>query len=97
MFERPVSAAEALQGGLVSRTVWPERVQEQARAIAKDIAAQPHEVSGLTHLYHELPPLDTAIQDMFRSELASFRRVRTAEQTKNCCLQNYAKVYLLLI
>ncbi|KAJ8716072.1 hypothetical protein PYW08_013357 [Mythimna loreyi] len=41
VFGRRLTAAEALQGGLVSRTLWPENFNEQVRTIAKDIAAQP--------------------------------------------------------
>lgn len=46
VFEKELSASDALQGGLVSRVIWPERFQEQVRAIANDIAAQPLEVSS---------------------------------------------------
>ncbi|XP_045766879.1 protein SCAF11 [Maniola jurtina] len=41
IFGRRLSASEALQGGLISRVLWPDRFDEQVRDIAKDIAAQP--------------------------------------------------------
>lgn len=45
MFGRRLTASEALKGGLVSRTLWPENFNEQVHTIAKDIAAQPAQVS----------------------------------------------------
>ncbi|CAH2239327.1 jg6886 [Pararge aegeria aegeria] len=44
IFGRRLSASEALQGGLVSRVLWPDRFDEQVQNIAKDIAAQPLQV-----------------------------------------------------
>ncbi|XP_068618492.1 uro-adherence factor A-like [Battus philenor] len=41
VFGRRISAAEAQQGGLLSRCLWPDRFPEQLRTIARDIAAQP--------------------------------------------------------
>ncbi|XP_026738272.1 DNA ligase 1 isoform X2 [Trichoplusia ni] len=41
VFGRRLPAAEALRGGLVSRTLWPENFDKQVLSIAKDIAAQP--------------------------------------------------------
>ncbi|XP_072947603.1 uncharacterized protein [Epargyreus clarus] len=41
LFGRQLSASEALQGGLVSRVLWPERFTEQVHNIVKDIAAEP--------------------------------------------------------
>ncbi|XP_035458318.2 chromodomain Y-like protein [Spodoptera frugiperda] len=41
VFGRRLSASEALQGGLVSRTLWPENFNEQVQTIVKDIASQP--------------------------------------------------------
>ncbi|CAG4947536.1 unnamed protein product [Parnassius apollo] len=41
VFGRRITASEAQQGGLLSRCLWPDRVPEQLRAIAKNIAAQP--------------------------------------------------------
>ncbi|XP_038223407.1 muscle M-line assembly protein unc-89 [Zerene cesonia] len=41
IFGRRISASEALRGGLVSRTLWPFRFDEQVRNIVKDIAIQP--------------------------------------------------------
>ncbi|XP_075979142.1 HP1 and insulator partner protein 1 [Anticarsia gemmatalis] len=40
---RRLPAAEALQCGLVSRVLWPEKYNEQVLTVAKDIAAQPAE------------------------------------------------------
>ncbi|CAH0694100.1 unnamed protein product [Spodoptera exigua] len=41
VFGRRLTASEVLQGGLVSRTLWPENFNEQVQTIVKDIAAQP--------------------------------------------------------
>ncbi|XP_046968932.1 uncharacterized protein LOC124536435 [Vanessa cardui] len=41
IFGQRLSASEALQGGLISRVLWPDRFDEQVYNIAKDIAAQP--------------------------------------------------------
>ncbi|CAK1556301.1 unnamed protein product [Leptosia nina] len=41
VFGRRISAAEALRGGLITRSLWPDRFDEQARNIVKDIAIQP--------------------------------------------------------
>ncbi|XP_023934220.1 muscle M-line assembly protein unc-89 [Bicyclus anynana] len=41
IFGRRLSATEALQGGLVSRVLWPDRFDEQVQSVARDIAAQP--------------------------------------------------------
>ncbi|XP_059054101.1 uncharacterized protein LOC131848306 [Achroia grisella] len=41
IFERQLSASDALHGGLVSRVLWPERFHIQLRSIVKDIASQP--------------------------------------------------------
>ncbi|CAH3913304.1 unnamed protein product [Pieris brassicae] len=42
---RRISASEALQGGLISRTLWPDRFDEQVRNIVRDIALEPPNVS----------------------------------------------------
>ncbi|CAH1638665.1 unnamed protein product [Spodoptera littoralis] len=41
VFGRRLSASEALRGGLVSRTLWPDNFSEQVHTIVKDIALQP--------------------------------------------------------
>ncbi|KAM3966341.1 uncharacterized protein ACR2FA_012649 [Aphomia sociella] len=41
VFGRQLSASDALQGGLVSRVLWPDRFLSQLRSIVKDVAAQP--------------------------------------------------------
>ncbi|CAH2091087.1 unnamed protein product [Euphydryas editha] len=41
IFGRRLSASEALQGGLISRVLWPDRFDEQVYNIAKNIASQP--------------------------------------------------------
>ncbi|CAH0584333.1 unnamed protein product [Chrysodeixis includens] len=41
VFGRRLPAAEALRGGFVTRTLWPENFDKQVLNIAKDIAAQP--------------------------------------------------------
>ncbi|XP_026762623.2 uncharacterized protein LOC113521314 [Galleria mellonella] len=41
IFGRQLSASDALQGGLVSRVLWPDRFLSQLRGIVKDIASQP--------------------------------------------------------
>ncbi|XP_022829793.1 chromodomain Y-like protein [Spodoptera litura] len=41
VFGRRLSASEALRGGLVSRTLWPDNFGEQVQTIVKDIALQP--------------------------------------------------------
>ncbi|XP_022113512.2 uncharacterized protein LOC110992130 [Pieris rapae] len=38
---RRISASEALNGGLISRTLWPDRFDEQVRNIVRDIALEP--------------------------------------------------------
>lgn len=45
VFGRRISAADALQNGLVSRVLWPENFNEQVLTIVKDIATQPAQVS----------------------------------------------------
>ncbi|VVC86755.1 unnamed protein product [Leptidea sinapis] len=40
LFGRSISASEALAAGLISRMLWPDRVDEQARTIVRDIAQQ---------------------------------------------------------
>lgn len=47
IFGRQLSAAEALQNGLVSRVLWPVGVADQIKTIAKEIAMQPPQVSIL--------------------------------------------------
>ncbi|CAF4822624.1 unnamed protein product [Pieris macdunnoughi] len=50
---RRISASEALQGGLISRTLWPDRFDEQVRNIVRDIALEPPNVSTLlSFCYH---------------------------------------------
>ncbi|GBP35014.1 Chromodomain Y-like protein 2 [Eumeta japonica] len=52
VFGRQLSAAEALQRGLVSRTLWPDRFKDELHAMVRDIAAQPVQVRN--HLYPDL-------------------------------------------
>lgn len=47
VFGRRISASEALQGGMLTRCLWPDRFAEQLRSIVKDIAAQPQQVTHL--------------------------------------------------
>ncbi|XP_041987488.1 ankyrin-2 [Aricia agestis] len=41
VFGRRISSGEALRSGLISRTLWPDRFQEQVENIVRDIATQP--------------------------------------------------------
>ncbi|XP_032520872.2 uncharacterized protein LOC116772706 [Danaus plexippus] len=41
IFGRRLTASEAVAGGLISRTLYPDRLDEQMLNIAKDVAAQP--------------------------------------------------------
>lgn len=50
IFGRKLTASEALNGGLVSRVLWPEGFVSQLRAIVKDIADQPISVSAFSTL-----------------------------------------------
>ncbi|CAG4950078.1 unnamed protein product [Colias eurytheme] len=55
IFGRRISASEALRGGLVSRTLWPFRFDEQVRNVVKDIAIQPTHVSTILKISCKLP------------------------------------------
>ncbi|KAI8426211.1 hypothetical protein MSG28_005135 [Choristoneura fumiferana] len=41
VFGHQLSAAEALAGGLLSRVLWPLRIEKQLRELARDIASRP--------------------------------------------------------
>ncbi|KAG6444861.1 hypothetical protein O3G_MSEX003534 [Manduca sexta] len=87
VFGHRLSASDALRYGLVSRTLWPERFQEQLRNIAKDMAIQPMQVSVISSLHN------CSLFPLFDSKLPTHFHCITIHQYAFLEHHHYARKY----